>query len=71
MKTMCGICKTPMDQSKPIQFYVFFAVQAMAAELATGALVMFQIQKSRKYRCLLLTTKGILQKKQPEELLLQ
>jgi hypothetical protein len=60
MKTMC-ICKTPMDQSKPIQFYVF-CCSSMAAELATG--VMFQIQKSgRKYRCLLLTTKGILQKK--------
>jgi hypothetical protein len=42
---------------------MYFAVQAMAAELATGALVMFQIQKSGKYRCLLLTTKGILQKK--------
>jgi hypothetical protein len=44
MKTMCGICKTPMDQSKPIQFYVFLCC-SMAAELATGALVMFQIQK--------------------------
>jgi hypothetical protein len=42
MKTMCGICKTPMDQNPFNSMY--FAVQAMA-ELATGALVMFQIQK--------------------------
>jgi hypothetical protein len=31
---------------------MYFAVQAMAAELSTGALVMYQIQKSgKKYRC--------------------
>jgi hypothetical protein len=42
MKTMCGICKTPMDQSKPIQF---LCILLFKAELATGALVMFQIQK--------------------------
>jgi hypothetical protein len=31
---------------------MYFAVQAMAAELSTGALVMYQIQKSeKKYQC--------------------
>jgi hypothetical protein len=30
---------------------MYFAVQAMAAELSTGALVMYQIQKEKKYQC--------------------
>jgi hypothetical protein len=32
---------------------MYFAVQAMAAELSTGTLVMYQIQKKRKkkYQC--------------------
>jgi hypothetical protein len=34
----------------------------MAAELATGALVMFQKKSGRKYRCLLLTTKEFFKK---------
>jgi hypothetical protein len=41
---------------------MYFAVQAMAAELATGALVMFRFKSGRKYRCLLLTTKEFYKK---------
>jgi hypothetical protein len=44
MKTMCGICKHRWINQNPFNS-MYFAVQAMAAELATGALVMFQIQK--------------------------
>ena len=43
---------------------MYFAVQAMAAELATGALVMFQIQKSgRKISMLVANNKGNFTKK--------
>ncbi|MFV8358325.1 DUF4442 domain-containing protein, partial [Flavobacterium sp. XS1P32] len=43
---------------------MYFAVQAMAAELATGALVMFQIQKSgRKISMLVANNKGNFSKK--------
>ena len=43
---------------------MYFAVQAMAAELATGALVMYQIQKSgRKISMLVANNKGNFTKK--------
>ncbi|SHF79303.1 protein of unknown function [Flavobacterium segetis] len=43
---------------------MYFAVQAMAAELSTGALVMFQIQKSgRKISMLVANNKGNFTKK--------
>lgn len=43
---------------------MYFAVQAMAAELTTGALVMFQIRKSgRKISMLVANNKGIFTKK--------
>jgi hypothetical protein len=43
---------------------MYFAVQAMAAELATGALVMFQIQKSgKKISMLVANNKGNFTKK--------
>jgi hypothetical protein len=48
---------------------MYFAVQAMAAELATGALVMFQIQKKEKYRCCCQQQREFYKKKQLEELL--
>jgi succinyl-CoA synthetase alpha subunit len=43
---------------------MYFAVQAMAAELSTGALVMFQIRKSgRKISMLVANNKGNFTKK--------
>jgi hypothetical protein len=43
---------------------MYFAVQAMGAELATGALVMYQIQKSgRKISMLVANNKGNFTKK--------
>jgi hypothetical protein len=41
---------------------MYFAVQAMAAELSTGALVMYQIQKRKKISMLVANNKGVLLK---------
>jgi hypothetical protein len=47
---------------------MYFAVQAMAAELSTGALVMYQIQKSgKKISMLVANNKGNFKKKRQEE----
>jgi hypothetical protein len=42
---------------------MYFAVQAMAAELSTGALVMYQIQKSGKKISMLVANNRKLHKK--------
>jgi hypothetical protein len=47
----CSYRQAPLINQNPFNS-MYFAVQAMAAELSTGALVMYQIQKSgKKYRC--------------------
>ena len=57
---ICGVRVKEIDENKCVVSVkhrwinqnpfnsMYFAVQAMAAELSTGALVMFQIQKSGK-----------------------
>jgi hypothetical protein len=47
----CSYRQAPLINQNPLNS-MYFAVQAMAAELSTGALVMYQIQKVvKKYRC--------------------
>ena len=73
---LCGVRVTAIDDKKCVVSVkhrwinqnpfnsMYFAVQAMAAELATGALVMFQIQKSgKKISMLVANNKGNFTKK--------
>ena len=73
---LCGVRVTAIDEKKCVVSVkhrwinqnpfnsMYFAVQAMAAELATGALVMFQIQKSgKKISMLVANNKGNFTKK--------
>ena len=73
---LCGVRVKEIDENKCVAtvkhrwinqnpFHsMYFAVQAMAAELSTGALVMFQIQKSgRKISMLVANNKGNFTKK--------
>ena len=78
---ICGVRVAAIDENKCVVSVkhrwinqnpfnsMYFAVQAMAAELSTGALVMFQIQKSgRKISMLVANNKGNFTKKALAEL---
>lgn len=73
---ICGVRVKEIDENKCVVSVkhrwinqnpfnsMYFAVQAMAAELSTGALVMFQIQKSgKKISMLVANNKGNFNKK--------
>jgi len=73
---LCGVRVKEIDEKKCVVSVkhrwinqnpfnsMYFAVQAMAAELSTGALVMYQIQKSgRKISMLVANNKGSFTKK--------
>src|SRR3990167_3679446 len=73
---ICGVRVKEIDENKCVVTVkhrwinqnpfnsMYFAVQAMAAELSTGALVMYQIQKSgRKISMLVANNKGNFTKK--------